>query len=82
MQDLLGSIARVGSNTLVTSDPNLLRKILSVRTQYKRSDWYDGMRFDPSRDNVLSQRDDEKHNVLRAKMAAGENTPRAINFGS
>lgn len=30
-----------------------------------------GMRFDPSRDNVLSERDDDKHNELRAKMAAG-----------
>jgi hypothetical protein len=30
-----------------------------------------GMRLDPSRDNVLSQRDDQKHGALRAKMAAG-----------
>jgi hypothetical protein len=42
-----------------------------VRTQYKRSDWYIAMRLDPTRDNVLSERNDEKHNELRAKMAAG-----------
>jgi hypothetical protein len=29
------------------------------------------MRFDPSRENVESERNDEKHNALRAKMAAG-----------
>ncbi|KAE9369918.1 pisatin demethylase [Stipitochalara longipes BDJ] len=66
-----GPIARVGSNTLVTSDPNLLRRMSSVRSSYKRSDWFYGMRFDPSRDNILSHREDEKHNLLRAKMAAG-----------
>lgn len=71
MQWYIGSVARVGHNTLVTSDPNLLRRMLSVRTPYKRSDWYDGMRLDPGRDNVLSERNDEKHNKLRAKMAAG-----------
>jgi len=29
------------------------------------------MRLDPTRDNVLSERNDDKHNELRAKMAAG-----------
>jgi len=29
------------------------------------------MRFDPNLDNVLSQQDDELHNILRTKMAAG-----------
>ncbi|CAI4215918.1 unnamed protein product [Parascedosporium putredinis] len=45
--------------------------MLGVRTNYRRSDWYVAMRLDPSRDNVLSQRDDTRHNELRAKMAAG-----------
>ena len=45
--------------------------MLGVRTKYRRSDWYDAMRFDPTRDNVLSMRDDDKHNELRAKMAHG-----------
>lgn len=64
-------MARVGPNYLVTSDPELMKRILNVRTPYKRSDWYDGMRLDPSKDNVLSQRDDEEHGRLRSKMAAG-----------
>lgn len=67
----IGTLARIGPNTLVTSDPAVLKRMLGVRTPYKRSDWYDGMRLDPSRDNVLSERNDEKHNELRAKMAAG-----------
>lgn len=43
----------------------------AVRSKYKKADFYDAVRFDPSRDNIISTRDDEKHNALRAKMAAG-----------
>lgn len=66
-----GSIARVGPDYLITSDPDLMKRMLNVRTPYKRSDWYNGMRLDPSRDNVLSMRDDDLHAKLRSKMAAG-----------
>ncbi|KAK0609885.1 pisatin demethylase [Bombardia bombarda] len=66
-----GSIARIGPNELVTSEPDLMRQMLTVRTRYKRSKWYYAMRFDPSKDNVLSTIDDAKHTALRAKMAAG-----------
>lgn len=66
-----GSIARVGPNDLITSDPDLMKRMLNVRTPYKRSDWYDGMRLDPAKDNVLSMRDDDLHFKLRSKMAAG-----------
>lgn len=75
VHDKYGPLARIGPDTLVTSDPDLLRRMLGVRTKYKRSDWYDAMRLDPTKDNVLSMRDDEKHNELRAKMAAGVSFP-------
>jgi hypothetical protein len=66
-----GSIARVGPNDLITSDPDLMKRMLNVRTKYKRSDWYDGLRLDPGKDNVLSMRNDDLHGKLRSKMAAG-----------
>lgn len=44
-----GSIARVGPNILVTSEPDLMKRMLNVRTKYKRGDWYAAMRFDPSK---------------------------------
>ncbi|KAI9733771.1 MAG: hypothetical protein M1818_007185 [Claussenomyces sp. TS43310] len=69
--DAAGSLARIGPDQLVTSDVGIMRKMLAVRSTYRRSDWYVGMRLDPSRDNVLSERDDDRHNELRAKMAAG-----------
>ena len=48
-----------------------MRRMLNVRSVYRRSEWYLGARFDPKFDNVGSQRDEEKHARLRAKMAAG-----------
>jgi hypothetical protein len=66
-----GPIARVGPNDLVTSDPDLIRRMSNVRSEYRRSNWYDSMRFNPSKDNVVSMRDDDEHNRLRAKLAAG-----------
>ncbi|KAH7113658.1 hypothetical protein B0J13DRAFT_681726 [Dactylonectria estremocensis] len=64
-------VARVGPNDLITSDPELMKRMLNVRTHYKRSAWYDAMRLDPTKDNVLSQRNDELHASTRSKMAAG-----------
>ncbi|KAL0777984.1 hypothetical protein CaCOL14_005637 [Colletotrichum acutatum] len=66
-----GSLARIGPNDLLNDDPALMRRMLGVRSEYRRSDWYDGMRFNPSRDNVLSCRDEDGHAKLRSKMAAG-----------
>ncbi|KAF6835612.1 benzoate 4-monooxygenase cytochrome p450 [Colletotrichum musicola] len=66
-----GPLVRVGPNDLMTSDPDLMKRMLGVRTNYKRSNWYDAMRLDPGRDNVLSMRDNELHGRLRSQMAAG-----------
>lgn len=66
-----GPIARIGPNEIVTSDAAFIRHTTNVRTNYQRSEWYTGMRFDPTKDNVFSTRDDAAHTKLRAKMAAG-----------
>ncbi|KAM7219703.1 Pisatin demethylase [Rhypophila decipiens] len=66
-----GPIARIGPNELVTDDPYLIRHMTNARSEYQRSEWYYGIRFDPTKDNVLSTRDEVAHNKLRAKMATG-----------
>jgi hypothetical protein len=66
-----GPIVRIGPNNVVTNDFEVWRKINAVRSPYRRSNWYDGMRLDPDYGNILSERDDKIHNTLRAKMAAG-----------
>lgn len=68
---LLGPLARIGPNHLVTEDVDLLRHMSAARSVYTRSDWYDGMKLDPNINNVISERNDQRHTALRAKMAAG-----------
>ena len=48
-----------------------MRRMSAVRSAYRRSEWYVGLRFNPVRDNIVSLRDEEQHNTLRLKMAAG-----------
>lgn len=68
---LLGSLARVGPNELVTCDPEILRRVWGVRSRYTRGDFYDAVRFDPERDNLISMRSDAAHKALKEKMAPG-----------
>ncbi|KAL8346870.1 hypothetical protein RB598_000642 [Gaeumannomyces tritici] len=69
--DKYGPLARIGPNTLVTNDPDVLRKLWAVRSPYKKGPFYQAVRFNPDRDNLISMRDDDEHRVLRSKMAAG-----------
>ncbi|EAQ90212.1 hypothetical protein CHGG_02147 [Chaetomium globosum CBS 148.51] len=66
-----GSLVRVGPNELLTDDPDILRKMMAPRSPYTRGPWYEAFRVDPSRDNVLTLRDDHAHNALRAKILPG-----------
>ncbi|KAI8274248.1 Cytochrome P450 monooxygenase lolP1 [Colletotrichum sp. SAR11_59] len=43
----------------------------AVRSPYRKGAWYQAVRFDPTRDNIISMRNDHDHNELRAKMAIG-----------
>jgi cytochrome P450 len=66
-----GSLARIGPNNLVTSDPDLIRRMNAPRSEYRRGDWYNAMRMKPGFNNVLSERSEDRHKELREKMAQG-----------
>ena len=66
-----GSLARIGPNHLATSDPELVRRMNAPRSPYRRGPWYDAFRFKPGSNNVFSERQEENHERLRRKMAAG-----------
>jgi hypothetical protein len=66
-----GSLVRVGPNELITDDPDILRRMMAARSPYTRGPWYEAFRVDPSRDNVLTLRDDHLHNARRAKILPG-----------
>jgi len=53
----------------------LFRIFVKATLTREPRDRYVGTKVDPTRENVVRQRDDEKHNELRAKMAAGVRLP-------
>ncbi|RXG49750.1 hypothetical protein VDGE_00407 [Verticillium dahliae] len=69
--DEYGPVVRIGPNDLVTNDSEILRRMWAVRSPYRKGDFYDAIRLDPTRDNIISMRDDHAHNELRAKVAIG-----------
>lgn len=66
-----GSIARVGPNDLVTNEPELWDRIFSVRSEYRRSSFFDAFRWDPSTDISLTMKDNKEHAHEKAKMVHG-----------
>ncbi|KAL2157261.1 hypothetical protein VTH06DRAFT_6301 [Thermothelomyces fergusii] len=66
-----GSLVRVGPNEVITDDPDVLRRIMAVRSPYIRGPWYEAFRVDPSKDNVLTMREDSAHAARRAKILPG-----------
>jgi hypothetical protein len=59
----------------MTNDPEIYRRMYGVRTNYQKAEYYDALRFDPTRDNILSVRDNALHSELRSKVAAGVSRP-------
>ncbi|OCK80386.1 putative P450 monooxygenase [Lepidopterella palustris CBS 459.81] len=66
-----GDTARIGPRFLLTRDPALIRKMNAVRSPYTRAEWYNSLRLHPTRDNIVSFRDEAIHNKLRTQMSHG-----------
>lgn len=77
---VVGPVVRIGPNDLVTNDAELLRRMWAVRSPYRKGAWYQAVRFDPTRDNIISMRNDHDHNELRAKMAIGVSCAMFLSF--
>jgi hypothetical protein len=67
----LGSLARIGPNILVSSDPDIMRRMSSARSTYTKSNWYEGLRMQPGHNNVFSTVDEKDHAQRRARLAMG-----------
>ncbi|CAJ2502801.1 Uu.00g101950.m01.CDS01 [Anthostomella pinea] len=66
-----GRLARIGPNDLLTSDPEVLRRMNGARSKYGRSSWYRAMRMDPYADSLFTQMDAGAHDRLKAQLAFG-----------
>ena len=71
----LGSIARIGPDTIVTCDEDLFRKMNAYRgSTYTKGNWYKAFKFDADQENLFSQLDEEKHMNLRNRVTIGVRT--------
>lgn len=56
---------------LITSDPDLMRRMNAVRSSFTRGPWYAALKLHPERDNITSYIDERKHADIRSRMAPG-----------
>ncbi|EEH40562.2 benzoate 4-monooxygenase cytochrome P450 [Paracoccidioides lutzii Pb01] len=66
-----GPLVRIAPNYVICGDPNEVRRMWGVRSEWDRSPWYKGFQLDPPRDCTLSMRDNALHATLRSKLAPG-----------
>lgn len=64
-----GKLVRIGPNYLLTSDPDFVRRMNSSRSGYVRANWYVASRLTPGRDNMISDRNEQHHEIMRKKAA-------------
>lgn len=62
---------RIGPNQLLSTDPEVLRRMSAVRSGYTKGKFYASGKIVPGVDNVVSLRDPAKHKEMRALMAPG-----------
>ncbi|KAM7198208.1 Pisatin demethylase [Naviculisporaceae sp. PSN 640] len=69
--DTYGPIARIGPNTLITSDPDVWMRVMN-KPAYKKTDWYfHAARIEHRRDNVFTMTDNAEHERRRKAIAPG-----------
>ena len=66
-----GRLVRIGPDWLVTNDPAEIQRIWSVHSGYYRSPWYHGLRFDPTKDSIITSGNNKEHGRLRANVLPG-----------
>lgn len=74
-----GSIARIGPNTLVTTDEELIRKMNAFRgSSYTKGKFYGVFKFDADHENSFSELNEEKHASMRNRVTTGVTKPYLI----
>ncbi|KAK1531941.1 benzoate 4-monooxygenase cytochrome P450 [Colletotrichum paranaense] len=66
-----GKLVRIGPNDVITSDPELIRRMSAAKSTYERSSWYKATRLDPYHDMMGSVLNKSAHHSLRTKLSPG-----------
>lgn len=56
---------------LITSDPNLIRRMNAARSDFTRAGFYQSFKFHPDEENILSLLDERAHAEMRRLLAPG-----------
>ena len=56
---------------LMTTNPDLIRRMNAVRSPFTRGQWYSCLKLHPEHDNVVSIVDERRHLDLRSRMSPG-----------
>ncbi|KAI9709953.1 MAG: hypothetical protein M1820_003031 [Bogoriella megaspora] len=56
---------------LITTDPELIKRMNAVKSPFSRSEWYTALRLHPTKDNITSVTDEALHSDIRNRMAPG-----------
>ncbi|KAF2754941.1 cytochrome P450 [Pseudovirgaria hyperparasitica] len=73
-----GPLVRIGPNEVMTDDPEILKKVASTNSTYRRAEWYLTGRFNPYFDNLFTILDPIPHQKAKQRsMPAylGRETP-------
>jgi len=62
---------RIGPDVLITDSAEVIRRINAARSPYKRDDWYDAFQTNPYSRSMVSTTDEDQHNYLKTRTAAG-----------
>jgi hypothetical protein len=65
------SLIRIGPNLLITDDPDIVRRMSSVRSQYGRGEWYDAARLDANNPSMFGSRDTKWHDDIKSRASFG-----------
>lgn len=64
-----GHLVRISPNTILTDDPDVLRRMCGARGQYAKDDFYSGSFKHPDHDTMFSTMDMPTHDAIKAKLA-------------
>ncbi|KUI59410.1 Pisatin demethylase [Cytospora mali] len=66
-----GKLARVGPNDLITSDPEIIRRMGASKSTYNKDSSYEGNRFNPYHPTMFIMLETQRHDEMKARLTPG-----------
>lgn len=68
VSDKFRPLVRIAADELLCTDPDVLRRMSGVRSEYSKGRFYEAARFRPGVENLVSMRDEKRHKELRERI--------------